>query len=422
MHVLLLGGGGREHAIAWKLAQSPKLKQLFVSPGNAGTAQIAQNIKLDLGNHKEIIIWCKKNRIDLVVAGLDNLLADGIVDSLTGAGILVFGPVKAAAEIEWSKVFAKSFMEKEGIPTARFKVFNDADKAKKYILKQKLPLVIKASGLTFGKGVIIPKNYKEAMMAVDNILKKKIFGQAGDKIIIEEYLEGPEISIHAFSDGKSFVLFPPAQDHKRAYDNDEGPNTGGMGTIAPVPWVTERLMREIGDRIVKPAFGGLSKRGRKFIGVLFPGIIITADGPKVLEYNARFGDPETQSYMRLLKTDLLDIFLACTKGNLEDIQVEWKNQAACCVVMASGGYPGKYKTGIKIEGLSSAEKEKKTILFYAGTTQKGNRYFTNGGRVLGVTAIGKNLENSLMSAYKAVRKIKFDGMQFRKDIGEKSIS
>lgn len=260
------------------------------------------------------------------------------------------------------------------------------------------------------------------MIAVDNILKKKIFGQAGDKIIIEEYLEGPEISIHAFSDGKSFVLFPPAQDHKRAYDNDEGPNTGGMGTIAPVPWVTERLMREIGDRIVKPAFRGLSKRGRKFIGVLFPGIIITADGPKVLEYNARFGDPETQSYMRFLKTDLLDILLACTTHKLKNIKIEWGKEVACCVVMASGGYPGKYKTGIEISGLSKAEKEKKTILFYAGTTQKGNRYFTNGGRVLGVTAIGKNLENSLMSAYKAVRKIKFDGMQFRKDIGEKSIS
>lgn len=421
MNVLLLGSGGREHAIAWKLIQSPKLNKLFVSPGNAGIAQIAQNIKLDLNNHKEVIFWCRKNGIDLVVVGPDDLLADGIVDSLMNAGILVFGPTKAAAEIEWSKSFAKSFMEKEGIPTAKFRVFKNVDKAKKYILKQKFPLVIKASGLALGKGVIIGKNYKEGIIAIEDILKKKVFGSAGSEIVIEEYLKGPEISIHAFSDGKSFILFPSAQDHKRAYDNDKGPNTGGMGTVASVPWVTKELMEEIANKIVKPTLDGLSKRGKKFVGVLYPGIIVTAEGPRVLEFNARFGDPETQSYTRLLKTDLLDILLACAIGKLKDVKIEWKNEAACCIIIASGGYPGKYKTGVEIKGLARAEKEN-IIIFHAGTIQKGKKYFTNGGRVLGITATGKNLKNSIYNAYEALEQIKFKGMQFRKDIGRKSVS
>lgn len=422
MNVLLLGGGGREHAIAWKLIQSPKLNKLFISPGNAGTAKISQNIKLNLNDHKEIIAWCKNNRIDLVIIGPDNLLAEGIVDSLTKVGILVFGPTKTAAQIEWSKSFAKSFMKKEEIPTAKFKVFRNVDKAKKYVLKQKFPLVIKANGLALGKGVFITKNYEEAIRIVKDILENKLFGKAGNEIIIEEYLEGLEISIHAFSDGKSFVLFPSAQDHKRIYDNDRGPNTGGMGTIAPVPWVMDRLMKEIENKIVKPTLDGLSKRGRKFMGVLYPGIIVTVDGPKVLEFNARFGDPETQSYMRLLKTDLLDILLACTKGKLKNMKIEWKNESACCIVIASGGYPGKYKAGIEIEGLSKIEKVGGIVIFHAGTMQKVNKIFTNRGRVLGVTATGKDLKKAIQVAYRGIKKIKFKGMQFRKDIGRKLVS
>ena len=417
MNILLLGDGGREHAIAWKLAQSPKLKKLFVSPGNAGTGLIAKNVSLNLKNHSQVVEWCKRNKIELVIVGPDNLLADGIVDSLVDAKILTFGPSKSAAEIEWSKVFAKSFMREERIPTAKFRTFKEAAKAKKYILKQKFPLVIKASGLAFGKGVIIAKSYEEAIVAVEDVQEKKIFGRAGNEIIIEEYLEGPEVSIHVFSDGKSFVLFPPSRDHKRAFDNDKGPNTGGMGTIAPVPGVTDELVFKIESEIVKPTLEGLLRCGRKFVGVLFPGIIITADGPKVLEFNARFGDPETQSYMRLLKTDLLDILFACAKGTLKDIAIEWENKSSCCVIMASGGYPGLYKKGVEIKGLVKAEKVNSIVIFHAGTKQKGNKFFTNGGRVLGVTATGKNLKDAVKESYKAVREINFEGMQFRKDIG-----
>src|SRR3989344_8699280 len=355
MDILMLGGGGREHALAWKLRQSSKVRKIFVAPGNTGTEAIVENVHLDLADHQAIISFAKTNGVDLVVVGPDDLLANGVADSLQAAGVPVFGPTRAAAEIEWSKAFAKQFMREEAIPTARFAVFSDVNEAKGYLKQQNFPIVIKASGLAFGKGVVIAETSDEGLVALDDMMSKGTFGEAGREVVIEEYLEGLEISIHAFCDGETTTLFPSAQDHKRAYDDDKGPNTGGMGTIAPVPWVTDEMMEEIKNMIVLPTLHGLERRGRKFVGVLFPGIIVTKDGPKVLEFNARFGDPETQSYMRLLKTDLTDILLACVHGKLKDIDIEWEQMSACCIVLASGGYPGKYETGVPINGMSGAE-------------------------------------------------------------------
>ncbi len=419
MDILILGSGGREHALAWKLRQSSKVRKIFVAPGNAGTEKIAENVSLDLADHQEIISFAKTNNVGLVVVGPDDLLAHGIVDSLQAAGVPVFGPTRAAAEIEWSKAFAKQFMQEEGIPTARFAVFSDVNEAKKYLEQQSLPIVIKASGLAFGKGVVIAETLDEGLAALDDMMSKGTFGEAGREVVIEGYLEGPEISIHAFCDGETTTLFPSAQDHKRAYDDDKGPNTGGMGTIAPVPWVTDEMMEKIKNMIVLPTLRGLEKRGRQFVGVLFPGIIVTKDGPKVLEFNARFGDPEMQSYMRLLKTDLTDILLACINGTLGEVKIEWEPGAACCVVLASGGYPGKYETGIPIEGLS--DEDDSVVMFYAGAKRIGEIVVTNSGRVLGVTAIGTTLESALGKAYQRVGKISFDKTHVRGDIGRKAL-
>ena len=312
MDVLITGSGGREHALVWKLKQSPKVKNIFVAPGNAGTSLIAHNV--EASTTEEIVNWVKANPVDLVIVGPDSHLAEGLVDILQDIGIAVFGPTKAAAEIEWSKSFAKQFMKEAGIPTAAYQVFTDIEKAKSYIKTQPLPLVIKASGLAFGKGVVIAGSMQEAEIVLEDMMGDKIFGESGTKVVIEEFLEGQEISIHAFSDGEHVVLFPPAQDHKRIGERDAGPNTGGMGTVAPVPFVTEIQMKKIADQVVVPTIVALKKRGRLFKGILFPGIMLTKTGPKVIEFNARFGDPETQSYMRILETDLVDILMACIDG------------------------------------------------------------------------------------------------------------
>ncbi|MFA6554548.1 MAG: phosphoribosylamine--glycine ligase [Candidatus Paceibacterota bacterium] len=416
MDVLITGSGGREHALAWKLKQSKKVKNIFVATGNAGTSKIAKNI--DASNVEEIIGWLENNPVDLVIIGPDSHLSLGIVDKLEDLGIKVFGPTKAASEIEWSKSFAKKFMKEEGIPTASYEIFSNIKKAKSYIKKQSFPLVIKASGLAFGKGVVIAKSLKEAEDALREIMSDKIFGEAGNEVVIEEYLQGKEISIHAFCDGKNAVLFPSAQDHKSIFDNDKGPNTGGMGTIAPVPWVTREQMKEIEDMVVIPTIKALERRGKPFKGILFPGIMITKSGPKVIEFNARFGDPETQSYMRILETDLIDIILACIHGNIKDQNIKWSPKSACCVVCASGGYPNKYENGKIISGLDLNED---AFVFHAGTKSDGKNIVTNGGRVLGVTAVGNNLKESLGKAYKAIKLISFEGMQYRKDIGLKSL-
>lgn len=418
MKILVIGSGGREHALVWKLKQSQMVRDIFVAPGNAGTGQIAKNLPLSSTN--EIIEWLKKNRIDLVIVGPDNYLEEGIVDKIKEIGIPVFGPTRAAAEIEWSKSFAKQFMQEEGIPTASFHVFNDFNKASEYIKTQKFPLVVKASGLALGKGVIIAHNLNEAEQALEKIMNEKIFGSAGAEVVVEEFLVGKEISIHAFCDGETAILFPAAQDHKRIFDGDQGPNTGGMGTIAPVPWVSKEAIEEIERKVVKPTIQALKKRGRLFQGVLFPGVMITDQGPKVIEFNARFGDPETEVYMRILETDLVEILLACTNGTLKKQKITWSDKFACCVVCASGGYPGKYETGKIINGLNAVH-DKSVVIFHAGTKTEADKVITNGGRVLGITAVGENLKTALSKSYNAIKSISLEGMQYRKDIGNKSL-
>ncbi|MEK7531554.1 MAG: phosphoribosylamine--glycine ligase [Patescibacteria group bacterium] len=418
MKVLIVGSGGREHALAWKISESPKVQKIFIAPGNAGTTLVGENVKLFTGD--EIIEWLKKNSVDLVVIGPDNYLAEGLTDRIRALKISVFGPTKKASEIEWSKSFAKELMQEEGIPTAQSQAFSDYEKARKYISQQKFPLVIKADGLALGKGVIIAENLGKAESALERIMKDEIFGEAGRKVLVEEFLEGKEISIHAFCDGETVSLFPASQDHKRIFDEDKGANTGGMGAITPVSWVTEDLLNEIKEKIVLPCIFGLKKRGRPFVGVLYSGIMVTPDGPKVIEFNARFGDPEAQVYMRILKTDLVDVLLACANHNLSSIKIEWNEEFACCVVLASDGYPEVYEKGKTISGLEKSENARIKI-FHAGTKKDGNNIVTNGGRVLGVTATGNTLQSALAEVYEAVKTISFDGMQFRQDIGRKSI-
>lgn len=415
--ILITGSGGREHALAWKLRQSPKVKNIFVASGNAGTALIAQNIPAS--TTEEIVGWLKNNPVDLVVIGPDSHIADGLVDILESSGIAVFGPSQAAAEIEWSKSFAKQFMAEEGIPTAAYEVFSDIQKARVYLETQTFPLVIKASGLAFGKGVVIADSLQEAEIALDEMMGSKIFGEAGNEVVIEEFLQGKEISIHAFCDGEQAVLFPPAQDHKRIFAGDKGPNTGGMGTVAPVPFVTEVQMKDIEERVVIPTIQALKKRGRTFKGILFPGIMLTDSGPKVIEFNTRFGDPETQSYMRILETDLVEILLACIQGTLETVDMQWSKKSVCCVVCASAGYPGEYAKGKVIEGLELVQND--VVIFHAGTKSDGRNILTNGGRVLGVTATDSELKESLAKAYGAVEAVSFEGMQYRKDVGFKCL-
>lgn len=418
MDVLIIGNGGREHALAWKLRQSPKLSQLYVASGNAGTNELAKN--LTLTTKEAILGWLSTNRMDLVVVGPDNYLAEGIVDQIEAMGIPVFGPARAAAEIEWSKAFAKQFMKRHAIPTASYEVFTDLEPAVIYIETQAYPLVIKASGLALGKGVIIAKSIIEARTALQDMLQDKVFGEAGNEVVIEEYLEGKEISIHAFCDGEDAVLFPAAQDHKRTFDNDEGPNTGGMGTIAPVPWVTTEILNEIKKQVVIPTLEALKQEGRLFKGILFPGIMLTTQGPKVIEFNARFGDPETQSYMRLLETDLLEVLLACVNGTLVETEIVWSERSACCIVAASGGYPGTYEKGKPISGLDTVI-EYEVLIFHAGTKMEGEEVVTDGGRVLNVSMVADDLQEALATAYRAIDHINFEGMQYRSDIGAKSL-
>ncbi len=421
MNILVIGGGGREHALAWKLSQSPLVKKIYVAPGNGGTQELAENIPIAPTDFKTLLEFAREKKIDLAVVGPDDALALGIADEFQNAGIPVFGPTKAAAEIEASKAFAKSFMKANKIPTADFMVFKEYGKAKEYLQNAKFPLVVKASGLALGKGVIIAKTKEEAETALQNIMVDKIFGESGSEVVIEEFLQGKEISIHAISDGATFQMFPPAQDHKQIFDGDKGPNTGGMGTIAPLPWITTDDMNAISKSIVEPTLQGLRDAGRPFAGILYPGLMLTNDGPKVLEFNARFGDPETQVYMVLLKTDLLQIIESCIAHKLNEQKIEWHPGYAVCVVLASGGYPGAYEKGKKITGLEEAKKIKGVELFHAGTVYENGAYYTSGGRVLGVTARSETLKGALDLAYEAVSKIYFDGMHYRKDIGAKAL-
>lgn len=446
MNILIIGSGGREHALAWKIAQSPRASKIYVAPGNGGTREIAENVPIPAGDIKGLLAFAREKKIDLVVVGPDDSLALGIVDEFRAAGFPIFGPTQAAAQIEASKAFSKSFMKAHGIPTAAFEIFKDFKTAAEYLSSHdtKFPVVVKASGLALGKGVIIAKTHDEAESALRQIMIDRAFGTAGDEVVIEEFLEGREISIHAISDGTSFLMFPPAQDHKAAFDGDKGPNTGGMGTIAPLPWLVDAqdsknpeiynmIMRKIEDTIVKPTLGGMRSDGKPFGGLLYPGLMMTKDGPRVLEFNARFGDPETQSYMRLMKGDILEIFERSVAGTLGEYigkaeqngnsggSMEWYSGYAACIVLASGGYPGSYQKGKKITGLEEVKVMDGVVVFHAGTTYENGSYYTAGGRVLGVTARGETLSVALALAYEAVKKIHFDGMQYRTDIGAKAL-
>jgi phosphoribosylamine--glycine ligase len=419
--LLIIGSGGREHALAWKLCESEKVGKLFIAPGNAGTAQYGENTNIAATDIDGLLNFALKKKIDLTVVGQDDPLALGITDKFKKKGLKIWGPSKDAAQIEASKAFAKDLMQKCGIPTARFQTFNKHSHALQYLESVGAPIVIKASGLALGKGVLVCKTLAEAKTVLKEMMVDKIFGDAGNVVVIEEFMKGREFSVHAFCDGKTFKLLPTAQDHKQVFDGGLGPNTGGMGTIAPVPWVSRETLSEVTGNIVAPILKGLKKDGSPFMGLLYPGLIQTPEGSKVVEFNARFGDPETQSLMRLMKSDLYEVLLASVEGRLDQIEIEWHPGFACCIVLASGGYPNKYEKGKEITGINKVEKMKDVIIFYAGTSIENKKLVTNGGRVLGVTATGTTLKAALDKAYAAVKLIKFDGMHYRTDIGKASL-
>ncbi len=413
--ILVIGGGGREDAIAWKLSQSLNVEKIYVAPGNGGTCKLATNVPIGADEIDRLVDFAKENKIDLTIVGPDNALAERIVDIFQLNGLKIFGPSGYAAQIESSKSFAKKMMIEENIPTARFEIFSDYQEALDYVVKQGLPIVIKANGLALGKGVYICKTVKEAETALKEIMLDRKHGDAGNEVVVEEYLEGQEVSVHAFSDGITAKLFPTAQDHKPISEGNQGPNTGGMGIVS-MP-LSPEMMAEIKKRVVDPIISAFQKKGKSFVGILYPGLIITSKGIKVLEYNARLGDPETQYYMRLLKTDLIDIIEACLEGKLSEIEIEWDSTPCVCVIVSSGGYPSEYKKGFPIRGIDQAEKIPGVVIFHAGTTYEDEKTKTSGGRVLGVTATGETIEIALNRAYKAISLINFDGMYYRKDIG-----
>lgn len=421
--VLVIGSGGREHALTWKLAQSPRVGKIFVAPGNAGTSGIAENIDIKATDISALITFALENAIDLTVVGPDDPLAAGIVDDFQKAGLKVFGPTAAAARIEASKSFSKGLMEKQGVPTAAYRIFSDPGVAAAYLEDQTFPIVIKASGLALGKGVLICTNKEEAQSALKTIMVDKTFGDSGNEVVIEEYLgNDQEISIHCITDGDSTLLFPTAQDHKPIFDGDKGSNTGGMGTYAPIPWAGDDYLSWAEKKVVTPILSALKEKNSTFTGLLYPGLKLTEAGPKVLEFNARFGDPETQSYMRLLDTDLYDIFEATVNGTLRSIQANWKEGFAVCIILASGKYPSGSSTPVPISGIEEAEKNPDVVVFHSGTKLIDGVLHASGGRVLGVTATGKTLQEAVGMAYGAVNKISFEGMQYRKDIAAKALS
>ena len=417
MNVLVIGGGGREHALAWKLRQSPHVKQVFIAPGNAGTAQVGRNVEAKLSELDQLLNFAQRESIDLTVVGPDDVLAAGIVDLFENAGLRIFGPCQEAAQLETSKSFAKRFMVRHGIPTARFGEFEASQDAKAALGEFGFPLAVKADGLALGKGVVIAHDRSEAEVAIDDMIERRRFGDAGRKVVIEEFLSGAECSVHALVDGRSYLLFPTAQDHKQLYDGNQGPNTGGMGTFSPSHRLGATLLQEIREKILDPFMRGIQKDHLRFRGLIFPGLMLTKDGPRVLEFNCRFGDPETQVILPRLKSDIVDLFEATITGQLDTVTAEWDARSAVCVVLASGGYPGDYKTGKTIVGLEHADQMDDVIVFHAGTRLRENRILTSGGRVLGVTALGDTLLAAKRRAYDAVAKIEFDGSYFRHDIG-----
>lgn len=418
MIVLIVGGGGREHAIACAVSKSPKVEKIYCAPGNAGIAEIAECVDIQVMDFEEIARFAKKIKADLVIVGPDDPLAAGIVDVLKGYGLKVFGPDGNAAILEGSKAFSKDLMKKYGIPTAAYEVFDDAEKAKAYLEKAKYPIVLKADGLALGKGVLICNTKEEALDGVKEIMQDKKFGMAGNRMVIEEYMTGREVSVLTFCDGKTIKVMSSAQDHKRAGDGDTGLNTGGMGTFSPSPFYTAHIDEFCKKNIYKPTVEAMAKEGRPFKGVIFFGLMLTEDGPKVLEYNARFGDPEAQVVLPRMKNDIIDVMCACVDGTLGKIKLEFEDNAAVCVMLASSGYPGKYERGFVINGLESFKDKEDCFVFHSGTKKTGKGIVTNGGRVLGVTAKGDDLKKARSRAYEAVEWIDFENKYYRHDIGK----
>lgn len=421
MKVLVVGGGGREHALVRKIKESKKVDEIFCTPGNGGISYDAKCFDVAATDIDGVVNLAKEIKADLVVVAPDDPLVAGMVDALNEAGFKTFGPRANAAIIEGSKVFSKELMQKYNIPTAEYKVFDNAEEAIEYIKERnEFPTVIKADGLALGKGVIIPENLDDAIAGVKEIMEDKIFGASGNNIVVEEFLTGPEVSALAFTDGKCVKPMVSSMDHKRALDGDKGLNTGGMGTVSPNPYYTQEVAKECMDKIFIPTINAMNNEGRTFKGCLYFGLMITPKGPKVIEYNCRFGDPETQVVLPRLKTDIVDIFEAIDNETLSDLDVEWSDDACACVIMASGGYPKSYPKGIEITGLSNGQLDGVTV-YHAGTKLQDNKLVTSGGRVLGVTALGDTLENALKKSYDAVEKIHFEGAHYRRDIGKRAL-
>ena len=419
MKILIIGSGGREHAIVWKIAQSPKVKKIYCAPGNPGISQLAENVPIEVTQLDRLVQFAKAMQIDLTFVGPEVPLIDGIVDIFQKNKLTIIGPTKKAAQLEGSKTFAKKILKKYNIPTAGFETFSDYKKAKTYLENSLYPIVIKASGQAAGKGVLVAQNKKEALQFLNEIMIAKVFGASGNQVVIEEYLAGQEVSFIVATDGKDFISFLPSQDHKRIYDGDKGPNTGGMGAYAPVPFVTKKLIEKIEKTIVAPTIKAMAKEGIPYSGILYPGLILTEDGPKVLEFNCRFGDPETQPLMTLLKTDLIDILLAIKNKKIKNLKLKWHPGSSVCVVLTSYGYPGSYETGKEIRGLP----QKNISIFHSGTKLVNNKIVTSGGRVLGITAQDKDLKSAIKKVYKYIGKkgVHFSSMHYRKDIGKKGL-
>jgi phosphoribosylamine--glycine ligase len=424
MKILVVGNGGREHALAWKIAESPRAERVFVAPGNAGTASDAENVAIAATDVPQLVAFAKQNQIDLTVVGPESALAAGLVDAFQKEGLRAFGPSRTAADLETSKVFCKNLLRHADVPTADYRVFRDAKAAVTYLKdRDDTPVVVKADGLAAGKGVVVCDNREQALAAVDQIGVQKEFGEAGNQIVIEERLHGQEVSVLAITDGHTLITLPACQDHKRAYDGDKGPNTGGMGAYCPTPLVTDQLLQRVEEKILVPTIHQMKRSRRPFRGVLYAGLMITSQGVEVLEYNVRFGDPECQPLLMRLKSDLVDLLEATVDGGLDEIPPpEWDPRPAICVVMASEGYPSKYEVGQPIRGLDEAAKVPDVKVFHAGTLMRDGQVVTNGGRVLGVTALGSSISGAKLQAYTAVKNIRFSGAWCRKDISDKALS
>lgn len=418
MKILVIGSGGREHAICFKLRQSPRVKELFCAPGNGGISDIAECVNIKAMDVNEVVKFALAKKIDLTVVTPDNPLMLGMVDALEKAGLRAFGPNKAAALIEGSKVFSKNLMKKYSIPTAFYEVFDNAETAVKYLKKAKFPIVVKADGLALGKGVIIAGNFVEAENAIFLMMKDKKFGEAGNKIVLEEFLKGPEVSILAFTDGKTIVPMVSSQDYKKLYNGEDAPNTGGMGSFSPSPHYIPSIEKECMEKIFLPTIRAMKSEGRKFKGVLYFGLMLTSEGPKVLEYNARFGDPETQVVLSRMETDLADVMEAVIEERLETIKITWKKEAVTCVILASGGYPNDYTKGYKIEGMETLKGKQNLQIFHAGTKKIDGNYYTDGGRVIGITAFAETVSAASTLVYDSIHDVTFKDMYYREDIGK----